>query len=62
MCGFIGGKNVLESGKYTETIHNMNAGQIWAAWKKQQLNAGQVASWQQRHNTFFNSEGKIINE
>lgn len=53
---------MLENGKYTETIHNMNAGQIWAAWKKQQLNAGQVASWQQRHNTFFNSEGKIINE
>lgn len=53
---------MLENGQYTETIHNLDARQVWDAWKNQQLNAGQVASWQQRHNTFFNSEGKIINE
>lgn len=53
---------MLENGKYTETIHAMAAREIWAAWKNQQLNAGQVVSWQQRHNTFFNSKGEIVNE
>ena len=53
---------MLESGNYTETIHEMTAREIWAAWKNQQLNMGQVATWQQRHNTFFNSKGEIVNE
>lgn len=51
---------MLESGNYTETIHAMTAPEIWAAWKNQQLNIGQVATWQQRHNIFFNSKGEII--
>jgi hypothetical protein len=51
---------MLENGKYTETIHNMDAGQIWAAWKKQQLNMGQVATWQLQHNLYFNEKGEVI--
>lgn len=53
---------ILENGKYTETIHNMDAAQIWAAWKNQQLNVGQVATWQQQHNYYFDINGGRINE
>ena len=52
---------ILENGKYTELIHSMDAGQIWAAWKNQKLNVGQVATWQQRHNYFFNEKIVLIN-
>lgn len=45
---------ILENGKYTAVIHAMTAGQVWDAWKNQQLNVGQVATWQQRHNHYFN--------
>lgn len=51
---------MLENGKYTLVIHNMNAFQIWDAWKKQQLSMGQVATWQYNHNLFFNEKGEII--
>ena len=53
---------MLENGKYTETIHNMDAIEIWYAWKKQKLNMGQVATWQTRHNLFFNEKGEVLNE
>lgn len=44
---------LLENGLYTETIHSMDATQVWDAWKNQLLNVGQVATWQQRHNHYF---------
>lgn len=53
---------VKGTGEYTEAIHNLSAGQVWDAWKKQQLNVGQVATWQQRHNTFFNEKGEITHD
>jgi hypothetical protein len=53
---------MLENGLYTETIHNMDPGQVWAAWKNQQLNINQVVLWQQKHKLFFNSKGEIVNE
>lgn len=45
---------ILEDGKYTELIHRMDAFQVWKLWKEQVLNVGQVATWQQRHNHYFN--------
>ena len=53
---------MLENGQYTETIHAMTAPEIWAAWKNQLLNVGQVAAWQTRHNLFFNEKGEVLNE
>ncbi len=49
-----GGKMLLEKGKYTEKIHNLTSCQVWEYWKKQKLNMGQVATWQDRHNHYFN--------
>ena len=57
-----GVKTVLENGKYTESIHDMTAPEIWAAWKNQQLNINQVVIWQQKHKLFFNHKGEIVNE
>lgn len=51
---------MLENGKYTETIHKMTAPEIWAAWKNQQLNVGQMLQWQTRHNIYFNEKGELI--
>lgn len=51
---------MLENGKYTETIHKMTAPEIWSAWKNLQLNMGQVATWQQRHNIFMDENGRIL--
>jgi hypothetical protein len=42
---------------YTPEIHAMNAAQIWAAWKSQQLTVYHVATWQQRHNYYFTANG-----
>ena len=53
---------MLENGKYTETIHNMDAIEVWYAWKKQKLNIEQVVIWQQKHKLFFNSKGEVLNE
>ncbi len=46
---------------YTPEIHNMNAAQIWAAWKGQQLTVNQVATWQQKHNYYFTANGGKAN-
>jgi hypothetical protein len=61
-CVYVKELVILENGNYTEKIHNMDAGQVWDAWKNNLLNIGQVATWQERHNTFFNHTGEIINE
>lgn len=45
---------------YTPTIHAMTAAQIWAAWKAQEITVHQLATWQQRHDTYFSPEGKTI--
>ena len=39
------------------TIFDMSAAQIWAAWKAQELTAGELADWQQRHGIYFDAEG-----
>jgi hypothetical protein len=40
---------LYENGQYTDKINEMNAGQVWRAWKNQNLNMGQVATWQDRN-------------
>ena len=44
---------------YTNEIHEMTPAQVWAGWKKQLLTMDQVVTWQTKHKTYFDSEGKI---
>lgn len=41
------------------SIYDMTAAQIWAAWKAQELTAGELADWQQRNRIYFDQEGNI---
>jgi hypothetical protein len=34
--------------------------QVWAAWKNQEITAGELADWQQRNNYYFNETGGRI--
>jgi hypothetical protein len=43
---------------YTPEIHEMNAAQIWAAWKQQKITVHHLATWQQRHNYYFTPGGE----
>ena len=45
---------------YTREMDNMNAAQIWAAWKNQNITVFQFSEWQQSHNTYFNDIGEQI--
>lgn len=45
---------------YTTTIHDMTPAQVWAAWRGQEITAGQLATWQERHNYYFNQTGGRI--
>ena len=45
---------------YTAAIHELTPRQAWAAWKNQEINAGQLAAWQERHNYYFNETGGRI--
>lgn len=47
---------------YTQEIHDMTPAQIWAAWKNQEITAGQLANWQTKHNYYFNQDGSKYNE
>lgn len=42
------------------TTHDLTPAQIWAAWKAQEITAGQLAAWQQRNNYYFNDHGGQI--
>ena len=46
---------------YTPEIHEMNAAQIWAAWRLQKITAYHLATWQQRHNHYFSPTGEKAN-
>ena len=43
-------------------IYEMDAAQIWAAWKNNLLTVGQVVAWQTFTGLYFNHKGEIINE
>lgn len=45
---------------YTAEINGYTAAQAWDAWKAGRLSAGQLATWQQRNNTYFNAAGQIV--
>lgn len=47
---------------YTPEIHEMEASQIWDAWRQQKITAYHLATWQQRHNYYFTSNGGKENE
>lgn len=49
---------IQEDTMYNTSIDNMTAAQVWAAWKAQELTAGDLADWQQRHKIYFDQEGK----
>lgn len=41
-------------------IYNLTPAQIWAAWRGQEITAGDLAAWQDRHNYYFNETGRRI--
>ena len=45
---------------YTQEINQMDAAQIWDAWKKQLVTLYQLAKWQAYHNYYFNEKGENI--
>ena len=45
---------------YTWDHHNMNAEQIWTAWRNQLVSVYQLAKWQQLHKIYFNDKGELI--
>lgn len=50
----------IEKTWYSQEIHNMNAAQVWSAWKNNRLTVGQLATWQQRHGIYFNPAGEVV--
>ena len=45
---------------YTRDHHNMDADQIWTAWRKHLVTVYQLATWQQLHKIYFNANGEKI--
>ena len=45
---------------YTRDHHNMDADQIWSAWKHHLVTVYQLAKWQQLHKIYFNDKGELI--
>lgn len=43
-----------------ENYINQDPRTIWRAWKNQEITAGQLATWQERHNYYFNETGGQI--
>jgi hypothetical protein len=41
-------------------LYDLTPAQIWAAWKNQELTAGDFAWWQDRHNYYFSETGRRI--
>ena len=42
------------------TYLNMTPRAIWAAWKAQEIDAGTLSAWQDRHRYYFNETGGRI--
>ena len=38
-------------------LYSLTAAQVWAAWKAQELTAGELADWQQRNRIYFDERG-----
>ena len=53
--------DLIEKIYYSQEIHNMNALQIWEAWKNQKICVGQLATWQKRHGIYFDPAGNVVN-
>ena len=47
---------------YTAEIDRYTAAQAWRAWKAGRLTVGQLATWQERHQVYFDSLGNVIQE
>lgn len=43
-----------------EALQELTPRQVWAAWKNQEITAGDLADWQQRNNYYFNDTGGQI--
>ncbi len=41
-------------------LYDMTPAQVWAAWRNQELTAGDLAWWQDRHNYYFSETGGRI--
>lgn len=44
---------------YTAEINSYTAAQAWAAWSAGRLTVGQLATWQDRHKTYFDAAGNV---
>lgn len=45
---------------YRPEIAAYTADEAWAAWKAGRVTVGQLATWQQRHNVFFDTDGQEV--
>lgn len=45
---------------YTAEMNDYTAAQAWAAWKAGRLTVGQLATWQERHRTYFDGAGNLV--
>lgn len=45
---------------YTAEIDRYTSAQVWAAWSAGRLTVGQLATWQERHRTYFDPSGNVI--
>lgn len=45
---------------YRPEIDAYTAANAWAEWKAGRLTVGQLATWQQRHNIFFDPTGQEV--
>lgn len=49
---------LIEKTWYTPEINAYTAEEAWRAWKAGRLTVGQLATWQERHNTYFDETGR----
>lgn len=50
--------DVIERIAYTAEINGYTAPEAWEAWKAGRLTVGQLATWQERHNVYFDQDGR----
>lgn len=50
----------IDKTRYTAEINALTAREAWEAWKAGRLTAGQLVTYQERHNIAFDSAGQVM--
>jgi shikimate kinase len=48
----------IEKTWYRAELDALTAPEAWEAWKAGRLTVGQLATWQERHNVYFDQDGR----